>query len=336
MTEQEPPQGVHLVGSIPLAGSEQVFRDVGGALGDHVSRVPDGETGERLTWVRWLLPLLDSHPALQRVEGIMPYPLYGLREGVDVADVGFGELGYAREALASYEVFARLKREAVLPPHVRFQVGLPAAFDVCCVFLPDLIQALRPAVAAALANEVATIAEQIPHRELAIQWEVCMEFAVLENLVPLPIGLDDLVAWVADDAAGVPDDVEVGFHLCYGDYEHSHFVEPTDTDLLVQLANAIARALRRDIGWFHLPVPRDRDDDQYFEPLQRLQTGASTEVHLGLVHHTDGLEGSARRLETARRHLSRFGIATECGMGRRAPETIPELLALHARLCETA
>ena len=28
----------------------------------------------------------------------------------------------------------------------------------------------------------------------------------------------------------------------------------------------------------------------------------------------------------------RFGIATECGMGRRPPETIPALLRLHAAL----
>ena len=26
----------------------------------------------------------------------------------------------------------------------------------------------------------------------------------------------------------------------------------------------------------------------------------------------------------------RFGVATECGMGRRPPETIPELLRIHA------
>ncbi|HEX8826642.1 MAG TPA: hypothetical protein VF778_00880, partial [Xanthobacteraceae bacterium] len=55
-----------------------------------------------------------------------------------------------------------------------------------------------------------------------------------------------------------------------------------------------------------------------------------TELALGLVHMTGGLEGIKRRLGTARRHLPRFAIATECGFGRRDPATIPDLLRLHA------
>jgi hypothetical protein len=44
------------------------------------------------------------------------------------------------------------------------------------------------------------------------------------------------------------------------------------------------------------------------------------------------VEGSARRIETARHHCANFGIATECGLGRRPPETIPRLLEIHAEL----
>ena len=52
-------------------------------------------------------------------------------------------------------------------------------------------------------------------------------------------------------------------------------------------------------------------------------------VFLGLVHHTDGTPGTLRRLQMARKHASRFGIATECGFGRRPPETMPALLRIH-------
>jgi hypothetical protein len=38
------PLGVHLVGSVPLASAEDVFRTLGGALGDRLRRLPDGET----------------------------------------------------------------------------------------------------------------------------------------------------------------------------------------------------------------------------------------------------------------------------------------------------
>jgi hypothetical protein len=38
---------VHLIGSVPPADREQVFRRVAGALGPYLRRLPDGETGER-------------------------------------------------------------------------------------------------------------------------------------------------------------------------------------------------------------------------------------------------------------------------------------------------
>ncbi len=42
---------VHLIGSVPLADSETVFRTVAAALGPYLRRVPDGETGERRRWI---------------------------------------------------------------------------------------------------------------------------------------------------------------------------------------------------------------------------------------------------------------------------------------------
>ena len=79
-----------------------------------------------------------------------------------------------------------------------------------------------------------------------------------------------------------------------------------------------------------MPVPRDRDDDAYFRPLADLDPGGAR-VFLGLVHHTDGLDGLKRRLATAPRHLDASGVATECGFGRRPPEQVPALLELHRR-----
>ena len=65
----------------------------------------------------------------------------------------------------------------------------------------------------------------------------------------------------------VPDDVELGYHLCYGDAGHKHFKEPDDTSKLVAVANALAADLRRRLDWFHLPVPIGRTDDAYYAPL---------------------------------------------------------------------
>ncbi len=98
----------------------------------------------------------------------------------------------------------------------------------------------------------------------------------------------------------------------------------------MDLANALTAGVRRPLTWVHLPVPRDRTDDAYFAPLRALRLSPETELYLGLVHYTDGVEGTRRRLEAARRIMTGFGVATECGMGRRSPATIPDLLATHA------
>src|SRR5512134_3112717 len=56
---------VHLVGSVPLPSAADVFRTLAGAVGDLLSRVPDGETGERRRWIWWQRTMLERHPAME-------------------------------------------------------------------------------------------------------------------------------------------------------------------------------------------------------------------------------------------------------------------------------
>jgi methionine synthase II (cobalamin-independent) len=128
----------------------------------------------------------------------------------------------------------------------------------------------------------------------------------------------------------VPADVDLLLHFCYGDSNHKHVVDPTDMGDMVEFANRVTAGTHRDIQLIHLPVPRDRTDDAYFAPLGKLALRPATEICLGLVHHTDGLIGTRARLASARRHIQNFMIGTECGFGRRRPDTIPELLRIHA------
>lgn len=134
----------------------------------------------------------------------------------------------------------------------------------------------------------------------------------------------------AQNAARVPIDVEVGFHLCYGDAGEQHFVEPADAANLVRFANALLTASDRPITWLHLPVPIERDDDAYFAPLDDLLLPEDTELHLGLIYREDGPEGARRRIATALRHVPRFGVATECGIGRAPAGATEDLLRTHA------
>ena len=117
-------------------------------------------------------------------------------------------------------------------------------------------------------------------------------------------------------AAAVPSGVELGFHLCYGDLDAKHFVQPIDATKLVEMANLITRSVQRAIHWMHMPVPIDRNDDAYFAPLKELELQPGTELYLGLVHAQDGVEGTARRIAAAKKFVPKFGIASECGISR--------------------
>ena len=61
----EGPVGVHLVGSVPLGGAEEVFRRVAAVLGDRLRRIPDGETGPRSDWIGWQYPVFSSQPQFE-------------------------------------------------------------------------------------------------------------------------------------------------------------------------------------------------------------------------------------------------------------------------------
>ena len=61
---------VHLVGSVPMANAEAVFRTVSAAFGAKLKRIPDGETGARIDWITWLRPVFADNPAFELSEEI--------------------------------------------------------------------------------------------------------------------------------------------------------------------------------------------------------------------------------------------------------------------------
>ena len=49
---------------------------------------------------------------------------------------------------------------------------------------------------------------------------------------------------------------------------------------------------------------------------------------------TDGVAGTQSRIAAARSIVTDFGVATECGLGRRPAETISPLLEIHANVSD--
>lgn len=333
--------GIHLVGSVGLANEEDVFRSLAGTIGSQAARYPDGETGKRHYWIRWQQRVFAEHPQLESAGDAGAYrdgtPLryYRMRTGTRPQDIAFGALGYAAAALNSYRTFARLKKEAVIPATVRFMVALPTPTAVITSFmLPAERQALEPAYEQALLQELHQIVQGIAADQLAIQWDVCHEILAADGAFPLHYGdvLEGTLVRLARLSGHVPAGVQLGFHLCYGDPGHKHIKEPVDTGTAVAFANGIAARVGRRIEWLHLPVPRERSDEAYFTALKNLRLKPETELVLGLVHYTDGIEGTLRRARTAKKFAADFGIATECGFGRRDAKTIPDLLRIHAEV----
>src|ERR1700750_2038419 len=64
---------VHFVGSIPLPDTETVFRTLATAAGSHLKRLPDGETGIRKTWIRFLQQVLADNPGIEGGSAIPPF-----------------------------------------------------------------------------------------------------------------------------------------------------------------------------------------------------------------------------------------------------------------------
>jgi hypothetical protein len=341
------PRHVHLVGSVPLADAREVFETTSAVFGPRLKRIPDGETGERSDWITWLEPAFADNPALEKSDELFRIHAtgtarirYRLRPGKKASDVTFGNLFYADIAEQSYADFAALKAQGKIARDVRFQIDLVPAHSVIWLFLQDdLHQPLDPVFNTALKREIDKIAAALPHGQIAIQFDVASAvFARLQRGEPNAYGktreeMRTTFSRILTDLADhVPADIELLFHFCYGDSNHKHVVEPRDMGDMVDVANRLSADIKRPIQLIHMPVPRDRSDEAYFEPLKRLRLKPETELCLGLVHYTDGVSGTRRRMAAAERHAADFSVATECGFGRRDPNTIPELLRIHAEI----
>ena len=341
---------VHLVGSIPLPDAETVFRTISATLGGYLIRLPDGETGIRKTWIKFLQDVLAQNPAIEVAGDVPPFkfiqwdgklireiPRLRLRPG-RAPDADSFQTGYAAMAIASWGLFERMQAAGDIPANVKFQVSLPTPIaPTYNNMVPAHRQGLLAPLTRHFISEVERIAAVIPNERLALQWDVCQEVLAWEGYYdkgPIDFRTETLEVLTKIGAA-VPAGIELGYHLCYGSPADEHLLQPKDMGLMVEMANAIVAGISRPIDFFHMPVPRPRSDDAYFAPLDGLALGAETALYLGLIHHDDPA-GDTARLAAARRHARVDGISTECGMARGDPSRLPALLAAHIRAVENA
>lgn len=344
---------VLLLGSVPLASVDEVFRACAREVGPYVSALPDGEVGERTYWIFYLQTRTYlQHPDLEAVTAphggrvVQPergapeserqaaHSTFRIRPGV--ASFTFPDLHYASEAVASYRTFRDLRAQGVIPSGVRFQVCLPTTAAAIVMFFAEPADwpAAYAAYQDAIRREIDRMLEHIPAGDLVIQWDIATEVR------DLAAGAARVVEWAPEQtpgekwrrhtadlsalSGGIPEETLLGYHFCYGTWggwPHSHV---PDMELCTRLANeAVARA-GRTVDYVHLPVMPDAGE-RFFEPLTGLRTG-DARPYLGLVLD-DGVAAFRRRVAGARRHLPDFGIASYCGFGRLSAEEVPGKLA---------
>ena len=336
----------HFVGSIPLETADIVFRQVAGAVGPHLKRLPDGEIGKRRYWIRHIQFMLAEHPAFE-VDPSVPLfkftqwdgkvvreiKLLKFKDGVDPAKVTF-DTGYAAAAKESWATFEKLERAGVIPRGVKFQVCLPTPLATAynCI-APRSRADYADTFGRHMLDEVAEIARALPNDRIALQWDVCQEVLAWEGYYGKQADgeRDEIIATLALLGDAVPEPIELGYHLCYGSPADEHMIQPKDAGVMVEITNRLMAAVRRPVAFMHLPVPKNRADDAYYAPLKNLELKPGTELLLGLVHYDDAA-GNARRLAAARRFAPVAGIGTECGWGRADPARVPGFLAAHAAL----
>ncbi len=349
-TEQAVSPVVHFVGSIPLPDSESVFRTLSDACGGHVLRLPDGETGIRKSWIKFLQDVLAENPAIELAHDLPPFrfvqwdgkvireiPRLRIKPGMTPNRKDF-KTGYADMAIASFAVFDRMQKDGTIPEGVKFQISIPTPIaPTYNNMVPTDRPKLLPALTQHFIGEVHAIAAALPNDRIAIQWDVCQEVLAWEGYYePGPVDFrTECIEVLGQIGDAVPSKVDLGYHLCYGSPADEHMVQPKDAALMVEMVNAIVAKVRRQIQFFHLPVPRGRTDDAFFAPLEKLKLRPGTALYLGLIHHNDA-EGDKTRLAAARRHARVDGVGTECGMARGDPARLASLLAAHTRAAELA
>ncbi|MFG2652903.1 hypothetical protein [Streptomyces sp. NPDC048436] len=242
-----PPASVHFNGGVNLPDAPTVLRALAERVPAGVRRLPDGETGDRAQWIGYQFPRLLATPGLVPDTGSTgdtaaddSYeggPSVRLAEGTDPEGLRWPDLGYASEYEKSYAAFVALRDEGVVPGGVRMQAEYPTPLAVGSLFSPGDKERIAPSYERALLGDLDRLLALVPHADLAVQWDLAVETVLIDQD---PSRLEPLTSRVAALMGRVPDGVPVGVHLCYGDFEHRHMIEPESLANQVEIANALA------------------------------------------------------------------------------------------------
>jgi hypothetical protein len=340
-----PVRATHLVGSLPAAHPSEAMQLALELLGPHLRTVPDGETGERRSWILHIIESFRKHPALElRRDGdwssYEKVPIFGVRKGHRLTADSL-QLGYAAHYSESYAAFQALRAKS---PHsgLAFQAGLPCDFDLA-MFTLGPVGALRHGAVfrEALLRELKAV-HALAGSDVVFQLEAPVELVMVSKA---PAVLQPMLAgWlgprIAALAKGAPEGARFGVHLCLGDLNHEALGRLQDARPIVALVNALVRAWPqgRPLEYVHVPFAAGAGtaptEPGFYAPLSRLALPERTRFIAGLLHE-QWTEAQARPvLRLVEDALGRkVDVAAACGLGRRTRDEAVHTMRTAQALC---
>jgi hypothetical protein len=255
-----------------------------------------------------------------------------LRADIDPAGLGFELMSYADDAQHSYRLFTQAREQGRLASDAKFLFAMPTPISPMAFVAEESRDATLPAYEAEQHRHVERVLASIPHDDLCIQWDMVQEVMAFEGRATSYTSKDAVTTTLTRLASWIPDDVEMGLHLCEGDRNLTvipgvrgpaprgpgrTLEGPDDATHVVECANALCSAIQRRVDFIHLPSWVNWTVPESFAPLSRLSLDEATQLYLGIVHPQDGTAGGRMRRAYAAQFLRRpFGISKPCGMVR--------------------
>ncbi len=282
---------IHFVGSIPLPDTEAVFRTLVGATGRHVTRLPDGETGMRKTWIRFLQDVLAENPAIEYANDVPPFKFvqwdgklvreiprlrHQARRDADAAHAF--KTGYADMAIESWSVFDRLQGAGAIPAGVKFQISIPTPIAPT---YNNMVPSDRPRTAAG--------ADAGVHRRGRGHRQGAAERPHRHPVGRLPggAGLGELLRPRSGrfphrdarrperrSATRCRRRSSLAITFATAARPTSTWCSPRTPASWSRWSTRSSPGVARPINFFHLPVPKGRTDDGYFAPLAIAEAAA--------------------------------------------------------------
>ena len=277
-----------LVGSLPADSTEDALRSGGALFGDLVFALPDGETGPRAAWVGYERErLVRPHPDVETVE-VTESPT-GIPRHAYETPVFADPRRRRRPALG--HLAAHRRRDRLLPdvPRAarrRRDPPRPALPDRPAVPVERAQRASRPTSPATtrsrpagfedlVARELDAAARRDPGRRTSRSSGTSATRSSTSRASSR--------GWATAPGSGsparstrltrlIPEDVLVGYHLCYGTFPEWPMYEARDIGLLVRMANHAVAHSGRTVDWVHMAGPRylRSEDERFFAPLRDL------------------------------------------------------------------